>query len=77
MVRKTTLYLLLALAGCDYCVEDAQRALGQDAICSHAASNTVVCYSRSRNKSYVCMSASERGQVVCIEGLGPQAEASK
>lgn len=78
MFRKIALSLVLFLSACEFCVENAVRVVGGDAVCEHGGPNTVVCYSKSRGKGYVCFASnSDHGNVTCLEGLPPQPEASR
>jgi hypothetical protein len=78
MLKKALLSTLVLLAGCDHCVENAVRVLGKDALCRHADSNQVVCYSQARQKGFVCTSDGEpQGVTICVEGLAQQPEAPR
>lgn len=61
----------LAVAACDYSVENSMRTLGGDAVCISTSRTThVVCSSRTRLKSYLCFaSPSVGGDAVCLEGI--------
>lgn len=80
MFKKVLLSLLTVFSACNYSVSNSARALGGDVFCTYVAAGTSVCYSRNRQKGFVCYAdnGAEHGQAVCVEGLpAPAAESSE
>lgn len=79
MFKKVLLSLLTLLPACNYSTSNSARALGGDVFCTYVAAGTSVCYSRNRQKGFVCYADNntEHGQAVCVEGLPAPAESSE
>jgi len=74
-MKALLLALLLPVAACDYTVNNAARTLGGDVFCTQVSGGVAVCFSRNRDRGYVCFSSGNTfGQSVCLEGLAPQPE---
>lgn len=65
----------LHLAACDVCEEKSMEFLGKGSVCHHGPNYTTVC-ARPDGARFICVLAdsSVEPQVVCVQGLGAQAE---
>lgn len=76
MLKPAIVILIpLLLSACDACKEKSAEFLGAGTVCNHSADHTAVC-ARPDGARFICVTSesSIEPRVVCIQGLGVQAE---